>query len=68
MNTVDGNTTMYLYDGFYSDEDWSLEEQYQLATQDDFLALSDGVTVTTEQKKAVIATMEIRDHDTFRRK
>lgn len=68
FETIDGNTTKYVYNGVYSDEDWSLEEQYELATEYDFRALSDGVTVTPEQKKAVIATMEIRDHDTFRRK
>ena len=68
FETVNGETTMYLYDGIYADEDWSLEVQYKLATEYDFRALSDGVTVTLEQKKAVIATMEIRDHDTFRRK
>ena len=68
FETVNGETTMYIYVGVYADEDWSLEEQYKLATEEDFRALSDGVTVTLEQKKAVITTMEIRDHDTFRRK
>lgn len=68
FETVNGETTMYVYDGDYAVEVWSLEEQYELATEYDFRVLSGGVTVTPEQKKAVIATMEIRDHDTFRRK
>jgi len=68
FETVGGNTTIYVYDGVYANEDWSLEVQHKLATEYDFRALSDGVTVTPEEKKAVIATMEIRDHDTFRRK
>lgn len=68
FETVDGETKMYVYSGFYSDEDWSLEEQYQLATQDDFRALSGGVNATPEQKEALLATLKIIDHEKFRRK
>lgn len=68
FETIDGNTTKYVYNGVYADEDWPLEEQYELATEDDFLSLSDGVTVTPEQKAALLAALNIIDHEKFVRK
>lgn len=73
FETIDGNITKYVYNGVYADEDWPLEDQYELATEDDFLSLSDGVTVTPEEKAALLAlyplsALNIIDHEKFVRK
>ena len=68
FETVNGKTKMYIYSGVYADEDWSLEEQYKLATEDDFLSLSGGLIVTPKQKEELLAILNIKDHEKFRRK
>lgn len=67
FETVGEEEKMYVYDGVYADENWSLEEQYKLATEDDCLALSGGVNTTPEQKEALLAALNIIDHEKFRR-
>ena len=68
FETVGSEEKMYIYDGVYADEDWSLEEQYKLATEDDCRALSEGKIVTSEQKKALLEKFNILDDEKFRRK